>query len=374
MKIRAIEPTPSPNTMKIILDVELPSGQRNNYRKDTVADAPKEIQQVLAVEGIKGVFHVADFIAVERHPKVDWQEILPKVRAALGQEESMADAVDKKRLDHYGEVNVFIQMFKGIPMQVKLTDGTTEKRYGLPPVFVDAIAKAQLPEDNVVLQRKWVEKGVRYGDFDQIGHDIVEEISASYPQERLHDLVELAKNPESTEIQKRYRTVTLDDLKDPDWKKRYEVLEQMAEPSVADLSVLEKALSDEKASIRRLAVVYLGMIKDPIVLPYIYQGLKDKTVTVRRTAGDCLSDLGFVEAMDEMIAALKDSSKLVRWRAAMFLYELGDERALPALKTAENDPEFEVALQIKMAIERIEGGEEAKGSVWRQMTEARNNR
>ena len=44
---------------------------------------------------------------------------------------------------------------------------------------------------------------------------------------------------------------------------------------------------------------------------------------------------------------------------------------LPALKAAENDPEFEVSMQIKMAIERIEGGEEAKGSVWKQMTEAR---
>jgi HEAT repeat protein len=50
---------------------------------------------------------------------------------------------------------------------------------------------------------------------------------------------------------------------------------------------------------------------------------------------------------------------------------VGDESALEALKQAENDPEFEVSLQIKMAIERIEGGEEAKGSVWKQMTESR---
>jgi HEAT repeat protein len=55
----------------------------------------------------------------------------------------------------------------------------------------------------------------------------------------------------------------------------------------------------------------------------------------------------------------------------MFLYEVGDETALPALKQAEDDPEFEVSMQVKMAIERIEGGEEAKGSVWKQMTERR---
>ncbi|GAF20177.1 PBS lyase HEAT-like repeat domain protein [Bacillus sp. JCM 19046] len=56
----------------------------------------------------------------------------------------------------------------------------------------------------------------------------------------------------------------------------------------------------------------------------------------------------------------------------MFLYEIGDEKAIPALKEAEQDPEFEVALQVKMALERIQDGEEAKGSVWKQMTEARN--
>ena len=55
----------------------------------------------------------------------------------------------------------------------------------------------------------------------------------------------------------------------------------------------------------------------------------------------------------------------------MFLYEAGNESTLPYLKQAEQDPEFEVALQVKMAIDRIENGEEAKGSVWKQMTESR---
>jgi len=113
------------------------------------------------------------------------------------------------------------------------------------------------------------------------------------------------------------------------------------------------------------------MIEDIKVLPLLYKALNDKTVTVRRTAGDCLSDLGFPEAMDEMMKAIKDPSKLVRWRAAMFLYEVGDESALPSLKGAEDDPEFEVSMQVKLAIARIELGEEAKGSVWKQMTEAR---
>lgn len=376
MKIKSIEPTPSPNTMKIILDMELPAGERNNYQLGSSEGAPPEIQRILQIEGVKGVYHVADFLAVERNGKYDWKDILPMVRSAIGDEDSEAQSETNGPVvdEHYGEIQVFVQFFKNIPMQVKLTDGTVEKRYGLPTAFIEAITNAQLPEDNIVFLRKWIEKGVRYGEFDEIGKTIVDELVAAYPKDRLDSLVNLANNPDQVESQNRYRIVTLEDLQDPDWKKRYQALEQMPEPTLEDLPVLEKALQDEKLSIRRLAVVYLGMINDTRVLPLIYQGLKDKTVTVRRTAGDCLSDLGFSEAQDAMIEALSDSSKIVRWRAAMFLYEVGDEAALPALKQAVNDPEFEVDLQIKMAIERIEGGQAALGSVWKQMTEARKNK
>ncbi len=242
-------------------------------------------------------------------------------------------------------------------------------------MFAESVAKVQKPEDNVVMMRRWKEYGVRYGDLNSIGQEVVEELLAAYPNERLHSIVENETNPvldKSLSRKKSRVKVRIDDLDHIDWRVRYRLLEQMDEPTLADLPILDKALRDEKASIRRLATVYLGMIKDEKVLPYLYRALADKTVTVRRTAGDCLSDLGFTKAIDEMIKALKDESKLVRWRAAMFLYEAGDERALEALKSAENDPEFEVSLQIKMAIARIEGGEEAKGSVWKQMTEARN--
>lgn len=374
LKIKVIEPTPSPNTMKINLDEELPMGKSHNYKKETAADAPSVIQSILQIEGIKGVYHVADFLAVERNAKYDWKKLLPQVRQAFG--EKANEPVTTAKLDeHFGEINVEIQMFKDIPLQVKLTDGASERRFGMPENFLKARERAQLPEDNYILLRKWQNQGVRYGDLDQIGQEIVDELIAAYPLERLEELVTKAQGVESTPQPKYSRSrkkVTIEDLQSPDWQIRYQLLEQMDDPELADLPVLEKALSDEKASIRRLSTVYLGMIKEKEVLPLLYKALKDKTVTVRRTAGDCLSDLGFFEAADEMMKALQDKSKLVRWRAAMFLYEEGDDRALPALKAAENDVEFEVSLQIKMAIERIEGGEEAKGSVWKQMTEARN--
>ncbi|MBW3113232.1 MULTISPECIES: conserved virulence factor C family protein [Bacillaceae] len=374
MKILSIEPTPSPNTMKVLLDQELKAGKSNNYKKDEAEGAPPVIKDILSIDGIKGVYHVADFLAVERNAKFDWQELLPKVRVAFGEDAGKQEN-ESPMEEHFGEVNVSVQMFKGVPMQVKVTDGEQEKRFSLPAPFLEAIKDVQKEGDNVVLLRKWMDYGIRYGDLDEIGHNVTEELVAAYPSERLAALVSEAQETTDSKgpiIYKRKQKVSVSDFTAPDWQTRYQKLDSMEDPTLADLPLLEKALEDEKVSIRRLAVVYLGMIEDVKVLPLLYKGLHDKSVTVRRTAGDCLSDLGFPDAIPEMIQALKDKSKLVRWRAAMFLYEVGDESALTGLKEAENDPEFEVKLQVKMAIERIEGGEEAKGSVWKQMTEARN--
>ncbi|MGM0828015.1 MAG: conserved virulence factor C family protein [Bacillota bacterium] len=373
MRIVSIEPTPSPNTMKVLLDQEMKAGKSNNYKKNEADGAPPVIKDILAIDGIKGVYHVADFLAVERNAKFDWQELLPQVRKAFG--EDTPDLENETPMEeHFGEVNVSVQMFKGIPMQVKVTDGEQEKRFSLPAPFLEAIGQAQKDGDNVVLLRKWKDYGIRYGDLDEIGNNVTEELVAAYPSERLVALVKEAQETTDSKgplIYKKKQKVSVADFEAPDWQTRYQKLDAMEDPTLDDLPLLEKALEDEKVSIRRLAVVYLGMIEDEKVLPLLYKGLRDKSVTVRRTAGDCLSDLGFAKATPEMIQALKDKSKLVRWRAAMFLYEVGDESALPGLREAENDPEFEVKLQVKMAIERIEGGEEAKGSVWKQMTEAR---
>ncbi|GIN56559.1 hypothetical protein J8TS2_08780 [Lederbergia ruris] len=372
MNIKSIEPTPSPNTMKINLDEELPAGKSNNYKKEHAHEAPPLIRKILEIEGVKGLYHVADFLAVERNGKFSWEEVLPQVRKVFGEENVETTTQLGEADEHFGEVNVQLQTFKEIPLQIKLVTADEEKRFGLPDRFLKAMQEAQKEDDNYIMLRRWKDMGVRYGDLEQLGEQIAEEINAAYPDERLQSLVERAHRP-ITELPKRTLIkLTPQMLDNPDWRKRFQLLEQMEDPTLEDLPVLEKALDDEKSSIRRLAVVYLGMIEDKRVLPLLYKGLQDKTVPVRRAAGDCLSDLGFPEAMHEASKALADKSRIVRWRAAMFLYEVGDKSVLPALKEAEDDPEFEVQLQIKMAIERIEGGQAAKGSIWKQMTEARN--
>ena len=373
MKIKSIEPTPSPNTMKINLTEELLAGKSNNYKKDQAEQAPQLIKDLFKIDGVKGVYHVADFLAVERNAKYDWKDILVQIRQVFGEkteEQSQQTVLN----EHYGEVAVAIQQFKGIPMQIKASDSQHEKRFALPEYFIKGIAAAQKDDDNVVMLRKWKDYGVRYGDMEDIVKEVSDELIAAYPEERINRLVAAAKemvDTKETFLKRPKNKLTAEMLNDESWEKRYQALEQMEDPTAGDIPVLDMALSDSKVSIRRLAVVYLGMIEDRKVLPSLYKAMKDKSAAVRRTAGDCLSDLGFEEAMGEMSQALSDRNKLVRWRAAMFLYEAGNETTLPLLKQAEQDPEFEVALQVKMAIDRIENGEEAKGSVWKQMTESR---
>lgn len=375
MKIVSVEPTPSPNVMKLNLDESLEPGKSYNVSREKQEGAPDYLRKLVAIDGVTGVFQVLDFISLERHPKADWEAVLAAARAVLGEtaptkETKTGNLVKDTSEDaSFGEVEVQIQQIKDIPMQVKIIKNGEETRFGLPERFKEAVMEAQKATTNLVFERKWVQQKPRYGDVQEVGAQVVEEISAAYDEERLKRLVELAfasdqeKEKQKTAIS---REEVLAAFREEDWKKRYAALEQF-EPSLDDTDILDLALSDSKAAIRRLAVVYLGFLENKEVLPFLYRALKDASPIVRRTAGDTLSDLGYAEAIPAMCEVLTDPNKLVRWRAARFLYEIGDETALPALRQAANDREFEVRLQARMALERIERGEEASGTVWQQM-------
>ncbi|WP_134701758.1 virulence factor [Ammoniphilus sp. YIM 78166] len=366
MKILSIEPTPSPNVMKLNVDESLPIGVTRNFTKEKTENAPSYILQLLQLDGVQGVFQVSDFIALERHPKADWKDILARVNQLFGDPAAFSEEVKPSPAITFGEVHVSIQMFKGIPVQVKLTANAEEMRFGLPEQFGKAVLALQSHSPNLLLERKWVEQGSRYGTFKEIGEEVVAEIIAAYDPARIGELLDQAMGKE---VKEQGKGAATDLLEHPDWEKRFAALSRI-NPSLEDLPMLAKALEDTKTSIRRLATVYLGMIGQPDVLPYLYKALKDKSASVRRTAGDALSDIGNPLAIRPMAEALHDPNKLVRWRAARFLFEVGDHTALDELKEAVHDPEFEVSLQARMAVERIERGEEASGTVWQQMTKA----
>ena len=47
MKIISIEPTPNPNSMRVVFDTELPSGTSHNYRKSDAETASEPAASLL---------------------------------------------------------------------------------------------------------------------------------------------------------------------------------------------------------------------------------------------------------------------------------------------------------------------------------------
>ncbi|EPY12204.1 virulence factor [Paenibacillus alvei] len=375
MNLITIEPTPSPNSMKLHLDETLPAGIRRTYSEDNRRSAPPLIASLLDIEGVKSVFHTADFIALDRFPNADWARILDEVRGLFGQ--SQADSTQEEDLaswTSFGEAQVYVQYFRSIPMQIRVQANGQEERVGLSDRFVRAVT--EVASATLIKERKLSDYGIRYGELADIAREVEQELEAAYTEERVASLVQqaIAKGRTDEPFIEERREWSEEELKqhlnNPDWRVRYAALDRM-EPTPERLELIAKALHDEQSQIRRLAVVYLGEIKTDECMPLLIEALKDTSVSVRRTAGDTLSDIGDPIAIEPMIEALQDKNKLVRWRAARFLYEAGDDRALSALEHAAQDPEFEVALQARMAIERIRSGEEAVGTVWQQMARLR---
>ncbi|MFC3418228.1 virulence factor [Salinicoccus hispanicus] len=258
--------------------------------------------------------------------------------------------------------------FKNIPYQIKLNDGE-EHRKQLPDRFMNAVESATLPEDNIILLRKWEDHGTRYGTPDEVFQEVAEELEALYGAERLDRLIEEAKSRSTPEPKRYYRWSVQDYESREDWKDRLWLLNHMETPTADDYELLELALSDDKMQVRREAVSLLAMIEEKKTLSYLKRALQDRSVPVRRTAGDAYSDLGYEEGLRDMYPLLGDRSPIVRWRAAMFVYEVGDASSLPHLKAHKDDPQYDVRLQMEMAIARIEQGEAALGSVWKQIQE-----
>ena len=224
MKIVTIEPTPSPNSMKVVVDEELPFGKSFNYTKENASEAPKEIQEI--------------FDATDNTLKLE--TILASVRVALGEKGEKAEE-ETQVVDHYGEVFVHVQMFRGVPLQIKVFDSSSEHRISTGDRFVQAFQSIEVDktDDNYILERKWVDFGVRYGEKEDIANSVLEEINATYSEERLASIIKAANSKNSVTVER--EKVTLEQfIAAEDWQKRYQLLDQMPDPEVEDLPYLKK--------------------------------------------------------------------------------------------------------------------------------------
>ncbi len=391
MQLRSIETTPSPNCIKLNLNKVISAKALTLQSGVVQLDAPAFAQQLLAIESVQSVFLVNDFITLTRKGNADWQIILAQAASIIGVVQD-ADAkllaqVSPAQLPtaitslsnpppilNLGHVEVAVQMFRGIPVQVRATTAEGQQaRVALPERFNQTTQKVvSATGANYVAERRWEPYQALSGSADEVAQLVADEIVSLIDEDELARIEATAISDRKTapinnaDLQQRL----LADLRHLNWKYRLKALQQI-EVTPEILPLLVALLHDEQSTIRRWAAALLGANGMAVaVQPLSQVVLKDSSAIVRRTAGDALSDLGDICAMATMAQALADPSKLVRWRAARFLNELGDRTAVDALHQAiEREVEFDVRIEMMTALERIEGGGDAQLPMWQRITQ-----
>jgi hypothetical protein len=366
----SIETTPNPNSMKLNLGETLTTTR--TYTAAEKASAPPIVQQLLQIEGVISIFGTASFLTLNRDPRVDWQAILASAQGIFSGEVPEAGMEEQRRAaERQGQVQVWVQTFRKIPIQVKVTEGISEERTGLPERFGTAARELQahLGAD-YLKERYWADWGMRYGILTEVVQEVAEEIESLLDTAGLEREKQLAlgETPSFSQSQTPPETIRKN-LESRDWQERFQAVQQLS-ASEENLSLLVKALQDEKPQIRRWTAAKLAGIKTSESVQALCMAmLNDSSVGVRRTAGDSLSDIGDVSAQAAACQALGDNNKLVRWRAARLLAEIGTEEALPKLEKAQNDSEYEVRLEVAAAIAHIQAGSKAALPVWKLMAQ-----
>ena len=377
MKLSSLETTPNPNCMKLNLDeqvVETPL----SLRRGQVENVPDAIKQLLNIQGVREAFLANDFITLTRQGNADWQPILAEAAQLLGvtadadPQLKQSSEPTSAQTNTFGEVEIAVLVFRGIPVQVRAIGAEAQTRVSLPERFSDALQRVlQATGANYVQERQWEPYPPRNGQPEEVAKMVADEIAS------LVDPEELKRREAAiidTPLEKKpvvQPENSLAQLSDSDWKIRLKAI-QTLEVNSDTFPALVNALNDELAAIRRWAAALLGASAMSEAVDFLGEAvLSDPSVVVRRTAGDALSDLGDPRATTTMGKALADPSKLVRWRAARFLNETGDETAIEALKQAiARESEFDVELEMKAALERIVSGGDRSLPMWMRLSQS----
>lgn len=391
MRFVFLETTPNPNSMKLNFNAQL--GATATYTAENSAalpaatdSAPPEfVQRLLEINGIESVFVCGSFITLNKDPRADWRLILEQATlmfatdsasaasasdsvggAARGASPALVQAAAAAAEE--GRNQVFVQTFRGVPIQVKVVDNEGESRVSLGDRFNEA---AQLIQEetgaNFLEERYWAEHGVRYGSRADVADEMAAELQGTLDGAKLQRLVDQALGKAGAK--RVSREECLQWLQHTDWQRRLAAVQELSNMDDA-LSLLMQSLADANPQVRRLAAASLGARGSAVAVPSLIDAmLHDEHAGVRRTAGDALSDIGDASAEAAMCQALSDTNKLVRWRAARFLADMGTEHAIPFLQQAGDDAAFEVRLEAQSAIERIQGGDEKNAPAWKRIVE-----
>ncbi len=387
MKLRSIETTPSPNCIKLNLDEPIVAKPLTLQRESDAATAPIVAQALFAIPGVQSVFLMSDFIALTRKPQANWQSILTEAACAIG----VADDAESSVSEHlgsktqtstieptpdFGQVDVAVQTFREIPVQVRATSADGQQaRVSLPERFNEALQRAIAATGaNYIAERRWQPYQPQFGNPDEVASIVAEEIVSLIDDTELARLEQAAiaaqsnAKPAIREATPERLQDQVADLTSSDWKRRLKTIQQIT-VTPETFAIVVRALEDEHSSVRRWAAAILGSsAMAEAVEPLCRCVLTDRSVMVRRTAADALSDLGNEGAIETMCQVLQDSSPLVRWRAARFLKELGDRTTLDALQQAvDQETEFDVKVELSAALDRIQGGGDTQLPMWMRL-------
>lgn len=370
MSIKSIETTPNPNSMKLNLVTSV-EGRPRTFTAQQTDGCPPAFIKLLEIAGVQGIFVCNDFVTINRNPTADWQPILDAANRCLsGNDEVEQASLQRQAAEKDGQVSVFVQTFRSIPIQVKVVGGNEEHRLSLGTRFNDAAMRIQdATGSDFLKERYWAEAGVRYGTVAEVAQEVFEEITGVIDDKSLADLESKALGKAVPNIVPLSHEALRNQLDSSDWSVRLKAVQDMGTDETV-MPLLIAALKDDHHQVRRLAAAALGATGNSAAVQPLCQALlNDPSVGVKRTAGDALSDLGDVSAEQAMCEALSDKNKLVRWRAARFLAEVGSAASLSALEAKQNDSEFEVRLEIETAIQRISGGGLGVAPAWKRIVE-----
>jgi hypothetical protein len=386
MKLLSIETTPSPHCMKLNLDGPISAKSLTLTSNLELSSAPKIAHRLLNIEGVQEVFLVSNFITLTRKSHADWQLILAKAAHLLGTSEetdlgfdpslekspaqaSLLPPIVGNSSQNFGQVEVTLQVFREIPIQVKAIAADGQRiQIALPDQFNQALQRViQSTQADYVAERRWEPYPSQFGTPQDVAQLVADEIVSLLDNTELARLeaAAIANEEPGAAIHHPSQQALLAELSHPDWKHRLKAVQKL-EVNLETLSAVVLCLEDERSTIRRWAAAILGSSQMAEALePLCRIVLSDGSAIVRRTAGDALSDLGDARAIATMSQALTDSTPLVRWRAARFLNELGDRTAIePLQQAAAYETEFDVRIEILAALERIEGGHKTQLPMW----------
>ena len=119
-------------------------------------------------------------------------------------------------------------------------------------------------------------------------------------------------------------------------------------------TMLQKALEDTDARVRRIAVALLNESADVALRrSALDRGYADPARTVRRTTVDAAANTGDEELRDFLEAALRADDSWVRWRAARALGDLGAGSSRSAIEALADDEEFRVRFEVERVLRRV---------------------